>query len=75
MSTPSNSFRFFHVGIEGLNLVTRGLAYEYSGVTMSGFTTVYVTGVGLVTQGLVFGLGDFWQYADDPQDAGWTLVN
>ncbi len=70
MPTPSNAFQFYNTGLEGLNLVTRGLVYEYDGTSVE-----YITGVGLVTGGLVYGLGDFWKFADNAQTISWTLVN
>lgn len=70
MPTPNNAYRFYHTAIDGLNLVSKGLVYEYDGTA-----TEYVTGIGLVTEGLVYGTGDFWMYADNEQTITWTLVN
>lgn len=70
MSEPSNSFQLYYTGIEGLNLVTRGLVYEYDTTTVE-----FITPLGLVTQGLVFGTWDQWSYADNPANAGWVFVS
>lgn len=70
MPTPNNAYRFYHSAVEGLNLATEGLVYEYNSTDVE-----YLTGIGLVTEGLVYGTGDFWQYADDAQTITWTFVS
>lgn len=65
-----NSFRFY-VSVDGINLVTHGAAYEY----IQG-QKFYITPIGTLTQGLVYGQGDFWQYWDltNQKSITWTMV-
>lgn len=71
-TVPSNAFQFYNTTVDGLNLVTRGLAFEWGGQSASGFGTVYITAVGLNTDGLVLGLGDFWEYAPAAEALSWN---
>ncbi len=63
----SKAFQFT-VKVDGISLVTRGLAQEWPVPP-----TFFLTSLGLVTNGLVVGKGDFWQYADIAVDPGWVV--
>lgn len=62
----SKAFQFV-VEIDGIAVVTKGLAQEWPIPP-----TFFLTPLALVTNGLIVGKGDFWQYADTPADAGWV---
>ena len=64
------AFRFYQAQIDGLCVVSRGMAYEYNGTSYE-----YLTGIGLESGGLVYGLADFWKYADNPQTIYWQNVD
>jgi len=49
-------------------LVTGGLAQEWDLPP-----TFFLTSLGLVTNGLVVGKGDFWQYSDEENDPSWAV--
>ncbi len=66
----SNAFQFYQAALDPMCCVVSGLLYEFNSTTVE-----YITGVGLVTRGLVYGLADYWQYADNAQLITWTLVN
>lgn len=62
----SKAFQFV-VKIDGVAVVTQGLAQEWALPP-----TFFITQTGLLTQGLVVGKGDFWQWADASSNAGWV---
>lgn len=65
MPAASGTAFKFYVTVDGYAVLTEGLVYSWS-------NTVYITPIGLLTDGLVVGEGDFWQYADAPGNASWA---
>lgn len=61
--------------VDGVNLVTRGLAFGYDGGTATASTAFFITPTGLETFGLAAAAWDFWQWVNDVQTITWTLVN
>lgn len=68
---PSASAYRFFVQLDGLALSTEGFVFGWNGATLQAYTE-YITPMGLLTDGFVVGMADFWQYGDDPANANWT---
>lgn len=57
----------FNVDVNGIALVTQGFAFEWLLPT-----TFFITPLGLLTRGLIIGLGDQWRYDDTSSDPAWA---
>jgi len=68
------SYRSFeeYVTLDGLALVTKGIAYEE---WANSIPQSFITPTGLATFGFVIGLGDFWRYAEVIGNAHWKNVD
>lgn len=64
----------FYARPDGLALTTQGLVYSWIGSTTVPIYQ-YLTPIGLLTQGLVIGEGDFWHYGESIGIAGWTRAD
>ncbi len=58
----------FSVDTDGIAVSTNGVAFEWNT-----FSTLFITPLGLMTRGLVVGLGDQWQYSESAGDPGWVV--
>jgi hypothetical protein len=60
----------FNVDIDGAALATAGLVLEWVLPP-----TFFITPLGLLTRGLIIGLGDQWQYDDDSTSPAWASAD
>lgn len=60
----------FNVEVCGFATVTQGELLDWAVPPY-----VYVAPLGIMTRGLLIGLGDEWRYADTSGDASWVLDN
>lgn len=60
----------FNVDVDGVAVVTFGTALEWILPP-----TFFITPLGLLTRGLIIGLGDQWRYDNDATDPSWALNN
>ena len=61
------AYQFYYVGVDGLCVTLYGLQFDYNlGVSS------FVSPVGLMTHGLIYGDGDYWQYDDNVQTITWS---
>lgn len=58
----------FNVEIDGIAAVTRGIALEWMLPP-----TFFIAPLGIVTRGLLVGLGDEWRYSDTSASPSWAL--
>lgn len=58
----------FNVRPDGVALATFGGTFEFDLPP-----SFFVTPLGLMTRGLVVGLGDQWRYANDSTDPSWAV--
>lgn len=60
----------FNVDVDGVAVCTFGSALEWVLPP-----TFFITPLGLLTRGLIIGLGDQWQYDDDSTSPSWTSAD
>jgi len=56
----------FNVAVDGLALLTQGQLLEWDAPSHA-----FISPLGLMTRGLLIGLGDQWQYSDSPEEICW----
>jgi len=57
----------FNVSVDGVSVVTQGVVLEWMLPP-----TFFITPLGLLTRGLIIGLGDQWRYDETAVDPSWA---
>lgn len=60
----------FNVEVNGVALATQGQYLDWETTPY-----VYVSPLGIMTRGLIIGLGDQWRYADTASDPVWASAD
>ena len=64
------AWQYYDIGTDGLDQTLQGLSYDY----IFG-TNRYVSPLGLLTFGLVYGEWDFWQHTESIQTVSWSSAD